>query len=231
MSRKYRAGSDLSGNFLKPNVVKIGGVAVTIDTDETLAANSDERLATQKAVKSYADNLSPEGGGRTLIAEVTPSDVGTITVASSISGSYKKLTLEFAVRSTNGTTSVDMDIVLNGDTTDANYRKSIYYGYAGGQIGAVGAANNSLGDVISANNSPAGSFTIGIIDIPQYANANFNKHVIARGSHRRDDSGVFELVWNTGMEWGNSAAINQIDLTLSAGNFSAGSVIRLYGEN
>ena len=38
-------------------VAKIDGVAVTIDTDTTLAANSDAKLATQKAVKAYADAL------------------------------------------------------------------------------------------------------------------------------------------------------------------------------
>lgn len=171
------------------------------------------------------------GGGRTLIAEVTPTGVGTVTVASSIPGTYKKLTLEFVVRTTASSTDVNMDIALNGDTTDANYRHTILFGYGAGTTGAIGEANNSIGDVISGANSPSGSFTHGIIDILQYANTGFNKHLIARGSHRREDSSVFELTWTTSMEWENTAAITQIDLTLESGNFETSSVVRLYGEN
>lgn len=35
-----------------------GGSTITIDTDPTLAANSDTIVASQKAVKAYIDKLS-----------------------------------------------------------------------------------------------------------------------------------------------------------------------------
>lgn len=49
------ASGDLSGSYPSPTVAKIGGVAVTIDTDGTLSENSDAKLASQKATRTYAD--------------------------------------------------------------------------------------------------------------------------------------------------------------------------------
>lgn len=222
----------------------VGGVLGTNDIDFTaftVSAGNIEDSSTAEMDDTLV--LAPDGaggvefraeaggGGRTLIAEVTPSGVGTVTVASSIVNTYKKLVIEFFIRSTNASTNVSIRVVFNGDTTDANYRRSIDYGYAAGTVGAVGDATNQIGDVIQGASSPANSFAMGILEIPQYANTGFNKHIIGVGSHRRDDSSVFELAWNWAMEWENTAAITQIDMTLAAGNFVANSVIRLYGEN
>ena len=44
-----------TGNIVAPNIGT--GAALVADTDGTLAANSDLRVATQKAVKTYADSL------------------------------------------------------------------------------------------------------------------------------------------------------------------------------
>lgn len=221
------------GGTLDTTTIAFSAVSTGIVDDTAYDATSwngdTTRAPSKNAVRDKIESLS--GGGRTLIAEVTPSGVSTVTVASSIAGTYKKLVIEFAIRGTNSSTSVSIDVIFNSDTTDANYRRTIDYGYAAGTVGAVGDATNQIGDVIQGANSPSNSFAMGVLEIPQYANTGFNKHIFGVGSHRRDDSSVYELAWNWAMEWESTAAITQIDMTLSAGNYAANSVIRLYGEN
>jgi hypothetical protein len=76
-----------------------------IDIDGTLAGNSDTLLATQKAVKTYADTKSPLAGSSSI---VTVGTVGT--------GSWHATTIDVDHGGTGATTLTDHGILLGSGT-------------------------------------------------------------------------------------------------------------------
>ena len=166
-------------------------------------------------------------GGRTLIASETPSGTNTVTF-NSIPGTYKSLEIEFVMRGTELATNSVLRLRFNNDTTDGNYRKTNVYGYGSTTVGA-GAGDDPILIDVAAANAPTNSPTIGLISIPFYAGTTFNKMALAQHTHRRDNSSVQQVVYQTGMEWESNVAITRVDLVLGSGNFVAGSEIRLYG--
>lgn len=72
--------ADLNTNFSNLNSDKIE--TSTLDTDTTLAANSDAKIATQKAVKAYVDaggNSNASTTARGVVEEATEVEVGAGT--------------------------------------------------------------------------------------------------------------------------------------------------------
>lgn len=158
---------------------------------------------------------------RVFLAESTPTGTGTVTFAS-IPGTYKKLLIEFTLRGTQAADTVACRLQFNGDTTDANYHRTI--------IGGISALNNCIIiPYVSAGNLSAGYSTTGKIEIVQYAETNFYKRALCPQAYRYDANDDF--IDYTAVTWFNTAAITDIVLVLSAGNYASGSVLRLYGEN
>jgi hypothetical protein len=171
------------------------------------------------------------GSGRTLIAENTPTGTGTTTF-SSIPGGHKKLILEFAIRSTQAVNAVDGKVQYNGDTTAGNYHYSETHRNNSGFGSASGGTNIIFGaSGVPGSSAPANSFAIGVVEIPQYANTNFYKMTIVDFVMDYDVTSVYAQHFNQGVRWANTAAITQIDIVLSAGNFATNSVLRLYYED
>ena len=188
---------------------------------------------------TFADisgKLGKDGGvipapGRTLIAEATPNGTATVSFTT-IPNTYKKLIIEFVARDNRSSQPLDnLNCQFNADTTAANYAfLQMGEETAGAAAMALDKGNNFiLTDLLSGNNAPANDFSIGIIEIIQYANTGFYKRALSRvtaqsGSTHYLRQGMYVL------EWANTAAITQIDLKAANGNFVAGSVFRLYSE-
>lgn len=174
---------------------------------------------------------SPLSGARALIGTSSPSGTGTVSFTS-IPAIYSKLTIEYAARGTAAAGSVSMDITLNNDTTDANYRRQIITAYAsvGGSPATGTGDDNVINDAVIANTGPSGAFSMGKVEIPFYASTAFNKQIRAEDTQRRDTSSVHEQITRRGIEWESAVAINRVDFILASGNFASGSIFNLYGE-
>jgi len=183
------------------------------------------------ALRMNSGATAPEwvAGGRVFISEQTATgSEGTITF-SSIPATYTNLFMMLAMRSTESDTVDEVDVLFNNDSTDANYRHIGDFGYGTNTEDANGADNPNMFDV-PAGNSPANSFATAFLSVPFYAKTSFYKNALAQSTHRRDATTIYQIIYNHGMEWESTVAINRIDFVLASGNFAAGSVFRLYGE-
>lgn len=156
---------------------------------------------------------------------------GSIATYINIPSTYTHLQVRYLVRSTlAGNTFENMSIYINNDTTGTNYRNQRGFVYGSTSIGADGG-DVSLVDSPPAADSPAGSVSMGVVDLLYYKQTSFNKQIMTNASDRRDASSVHEIRFFTGLEWENTAAITQIDFKLPVGTFAANCAASLYGIN
>jgi hypothetical protein len=192
------------------------------------ATNGNLAVFSGTSGKLIADGGPLSGQGRTLIAENTPSGV-SVTTFSSIPGTYKNLVLEFMGRGTQAAATINLLMEFNADTTAGNYR---YHALRSNNFGTGNDNGNDrilLANIFNADNANAGEFTAGEALMLQYTNTNFRRTAGFRAWSRPDSTTTMQET-KGGFWWNNTAAITQIDLRCSAGNFANGSVFRLYGE-
>ncbi len=168
------------------------------------------------------------GGGRTLISEITPTGTGRATW-SSIPGFYKKLIIEYAIKSTQTGAEISGLIELNGDSDDS------HYGFISTRTNYAGTAHDygstpKFSQSVCGSTVAAGEFSIGKIEIIQYASNDFYKVCLAENSDLLYYDGYRQME-RTNLTWLDTSPVTQIDVVLSAGDYAANSVLRLYGEN
>ena len=129
-----------------------------LDTDGTLAANSDTAIPTQKAVKTYADNIAAGLDLKeSVIAASHPGDnVGTGATALTITGVASPLVLDGITISLN-----DRVLIKDQSTTKSSIaaaaQNGIYY------LSTVGTGSNGvLTRTADADNTPGVEVTTGM---------------------------------------------------------------------
>lgn len=175
--------------------------------------------------------ISGGGGALTLITETSPSGTGVVTF-NSIPNTYRDLIVVVRGRGDTAAVSVTPGLTLNNDT-GANYgrvRMGTTNGSTTGAAATSGDTSASIGSIpaASATASVAGSIEAIIYD---YKGTTFHKELMSVQGGRL---GTADSTWNANLfasRWSNTAAVTRVDITLSAGNFVAGSVVSLYGRS
>lgn len=162
----------------------------------------------------------------TKIATVTVGSGGASSIDfSSISSSYTDLCILLSARNTS--TSTTMYMTFNNDTAN-NYSVKILYGdgSAAGSTSSSSRANikNDGGAVDSGYT--ASTFANSQIYIPNYTSSN-QKSVSIDGVPENNATATY-MNMVAGL-WTGTSAINQVTLTLYAGNFAQYSSATLYG--
>lgn len=175
--------------------------------------------------------LVKDGGlppSEVLISEVTPSGTGVVTFSSL--GSYRSLRITGMGRGTQAATSVLLQMTFNSDT-GANYLNERDLGSST----TAQASNTETAFVYAASicaaNAPSGNASAFYIYIPDFAGTTFHKSALGKSSLRVGTGSTSHYVVDVASWWLNTAAITSITLTLSAGNYVAGTRISLYGVN
>lgn len=156
-----------------------------------------------------------------LIQEVVlGASAATISLAN-IPQTYRDLRLVMQTRGDTAATNFEVRMQFNGDT-GANYTRTLWDSPSTGlaDTQAFFGIATLAGATASANQ--AGSV---MTTIPNYTATTFFKDVF---SSAREVSLIRESA--NGGTWSSLAAINSILLFPSAGNFVAGTTVRLYGE-
>lgn len=174
--------------------------------------------------------LGTAGGAEVLLATVTPSGVNTVTLMSSIPGSYAHLKIIGVSRSTAAVTSTPIKITLNADGSTANYKNERVYATGNTAAGNEGLSDGFIyaGDATGANVTAGYPSSLELL-LPYYSGTTFMKSAIGDSQlSNGTGTGAF-FRFALGSVWLSTVAITQIDITLTSGNFVAGSTFKLYG--
>ncbi len=160
----------------------------------------------------------------TLTAVAASIDTGTLSQA------YRDLRMVVEARSDTVAQFTNLTVRFNGDT-GANYDLA--------RLDSAGGAANSSntfaqtainGGFLSAASATAGTVGTMALTVPDYTGTAWQKEL--HGTGYSGGNGATANSFFNGMSgrWRNAAAITSVQFGLAAGNFVAGTVVRVYGE-
>ncbi len=143
-----------------------------------------------------------------LLHQETLAAVGKFDVTGIPLG-YSHITIRGVFRSDVAATSDGIDLLLNGDSTAANYRRVLMSAGTGASPAIASITDTAQIVVCSGNTAPANTFTALTITIFNYANGQ-HKMVIVQGGDRQTAATM--LYRAASMIWENTAQVDQITI-------------------
>ena len=163
----------------------------------------------------------PDISTEQVIASTTLSSAASTITFSSIPNTYTDLRLVWTGTSTINV--VSMRLRFNADSA-TNYSNTSLFG-DGSAAGSGRNTNRSQIDLPPTGGVSTTVPTFITVDVFSYAGSTF-KTVLATGSDDRNGSGY--ATRDVGL-WRSTSAITEFTLSLSSGNFAAGTTATLYG--
>ena len=157
-------------------------------------------------------------------------DSASSVAFTNIPQTYDHLEITAYVRDDRSATSDDIWMSLtpvggSSDTTDANYDTQLIQGSGSTLTAASSAADRTIGNIVG-NTETANVYGALTITLYNYTKTDRHKHSLSMSGRGESATGVYFR----SNRWENTAAIEAITLTPSAGsNFLAGSVFTLRG--
>ena len=159
------------------------------------------------------------------IAAITVGSSGTSTIDfTSILQGYMDLRLVISSRGTTAADYFDMKMAMNGTSTTTNWTRKMLEN-AAGVVYTYSFTNSNMASPPAAT-MLANVFGNCEIYIPNYTSSDYKS--ISADSVSEGTSANVYMEMNSFL-WSNTAAISQITLSTSAGNFAQYSTATLYG--
>jgi len=147
-----------------------------------------------------------------------------------IPATYNHLKLIITGRGDTALSNIGVYAIFNADG-GANYDwERLYVSFTAATCSEwIGQTAASIGNFAAAN-AAAGICGASEIMLPDYKGTTLNKTYISNGVNKLSTAPTGNIhIYNNYGHWRSSAAINQITITPSAGNFITGSIASLYG--
>lgn len=224
------ASSDaVTGDLPFANLAQLAGLSVAGVTGSSTAdvaaitASADNQVLTRVSSSSLAFAVP----AMVKIAENTPSATGTTTFSSL--GTFTHLQIVYSARSDVAGTNDVLNMRFNSDS-GANYDIERLRVNSTTVAGAETIAGTSAQiGTVAGSTAASGNCGAGEIMVPDYRGTTFHKQGTTTNTFKQSNASANTFVQQYGYAWRNTAAITQIDLILSTGNFVSGSKFTLYG--
>jgi hypothetical protein len=225
----YDQGNNYISWLYSPYAV-LNQLQIYTDNGSNLGQYSRFRVSGRRK-KQYIDATTQIATGGAVYEYVAPSALATITIP--VPSGYKDLEVVISGRGDGAATNPSLTVRANGDS-GSNYDYTYLFGQASpgttSETQALAQTSFFAGYLIDTAASSANFPGNARLMLDDYESTAFYKHIRAENAVRRGTGATDTFKQDTDGWWKSTVAITSLTLSLSAGNFIAGTVVRVYAR-